>query len=107
VVCGDIWKIKPFFTLNYSLRYVRDTGTTNSDLAPIPCSALDTTIFNPAPACTGNLLDMFGAGLGRRVRQDHNNFAPQIGFAWDLFKDGKTVLRAGAGIAYASSVFSD
>jgi hypothetical protein len=85
------------------LRYVRDTGTTNSDIAPIPCSALDTTIFNPAPACTGNLLDMFGAGLGRRVRQDNNNFAPQVGFAWDLFKDGKTVLRAGAGMAYASS----
>src|SRR5882724_8122035 len=100
---GDAWKIRPYLTLNYSLRYVRDTGVGNSDLAAIPCSALDTTTFNPPPTCNGNLLDMFGSGLGQRVRQDNNNFAPQIGFAWDLFKNGKTVLRAGAGIAYASS----
>ena len=49
---GDSWKLKPNFTLTYGLRYNRDTGRTDSDLAPIPCSAADPALIT----CTGNLL---------------------------------------------------
>jgi hypothetical protein len=36
---------------------------------------------------------------------DHNNFAPRLGFAWDMFGTGKTVLRVGGGIMYESFSF--
>src|SRR2546425_2571975 len=98
---GDTWKVKPYFTLTGGLRYVRDTGRSDSDLAPIPCSA--TTLIS----CTGNLLDQFGPGLGDRVRQPDKNFGGQLGIAWDPFKSGKTSIRAGTGIYYENAVFNN
>ena len=98
---GDSWKVNPNFTLNYGVRYVRDTGCTDSDLAPIPCSA---TILI---TCTGNLLDQWGPGLGNRVRQPNANLAPQIGFAWDPWRNGKTAIRGGGGLYYENNIFNN
>ncbi|HYY97653.1 MAG TPA: TonB-dependent receptor, partial [Pyrinomonadaceae bacterium] len=49
--------------------------------------------------------DRLTANLGLRYdyqssTDDRNNFAPRLGFAWDLAGDGKTVLRGGAGVFY-------
>ena len=98
---GDAWKMKSNLTLTIGLRYVRDSGRTDSDLPPIPCSA--TTLFT----CTGNFVDQFGAGLGGRVQQPNKNFAPQIGIAWDPQKNHKTVVRAGFSLAYENALFNN
>jgi len=86
---GDQWKIIPKLTVNYGLRYIRDTGRNNADLPPIP------------------LLDQVGPGLGDSVRQPNTNFGPQAGVAYDLFGKGTTVIRAGAGIYYENNVWNN
>ena len=108
---GDSWKFRPNLTLTYGVRYVHDTGRTDSDIAPIPCSQLDPTIAaNLATAgspCTGNILDLFGAGLGDRVRTPGGNFGPTAGFVWDPTKHGTTVVRGGIGLYYENSIFNN
>jgi hypothetical protein len=86
---GDSWKIKPNLTLTYGLRYVRDTGRTDSDIGPIAA------------------LNQFGPGLGNRVNQPNKNFAPQVGIAWDPNHSGKTVLRGGIGLFYENSIWNN
>ena len=86
---GDAWKIWPRFTLSYGLHYVRDTGRVDSDLGPLPA------------------LNMWGAGLGDRVRTPNDNFGPQVGFAWDLAGTGKTVIRGGGGLFYENSIWNN
>ena len=108
---GDSWKIKPNLTVNFGLRYVHDTGRTDSDLAPIPCSQLDPALAAPLAAagtpCNGNILDLFGLGLGNKIRTPAHNFSPTAGFAWDPTGSGKTVIRAGAGIYFENSIFNN
>ncbi len=47
------------------------------------------------------------AGLDRSlVNKDRNNFAPRIGFAFDLFGNQRTVIRTGYGIYYSSAPYN-
>jgi len=86
---GDTWKIRKNLTINYGLRYVRDTGRTDSDLPGFP------------------QLDALIPGTGAPVHQPNKNFAPQIGIAWDPTGSGKTVVRAGAGLFYENVIFNN
>jgi hypothetical protein len=90
---GDNWKIAPNFTLTFGLRYVRDSGRTDSDLGPIP--ALE------------QFDNQYNRSLGNRVRQPNLNFAPQLGFAWDPSATGKTVVRGGIGLFYENSIWNN
>jgi hypothetical protein len=93
VYFGDAWKIKPNLTLSYGVRYVRDSGRTDSDLGPV--SALNQ--FN----------NQFYSSLGNRVNQPDLNFAPQAGIAYDPSSNGKTVIRAGIGLFYENSIWNN
>jgi hypothetical protein len=107
---GDSWKLRSNIAITLGVQYVRDTGRNDSDLPTIPCSAIAPSFGTQAP-CTGsgNLINQFGMspGLGNRVRQPNLNFAPQFGVGWDPGKSGRTVFRAGIGIYYDNSLFSN
>ncbi len=106
---ADSWKLRPDFTLNFGLRWTRDTGRSDADLAPIPCSVVDTSLtgYNPCASSSDRLLDQFGPGLGARVRQPNFDMGPQLGFAWSPGGTGKTVIRGGVGVYYENSVFNN
>jgi hypothetical protein len=86
---GDTWKIKPNFSLTYGIRWDRDSGRTDSQY----------------PAISG--LNALMPGLGNQVNQPNNNFAPQLGFAWDPSKSGKTSIRGGIGLFYENAIWNN
>ncbi|HWR17382.1 MAG TPA: carboxypeptidase regulatory-like domain-containing protein [Terriglobales bacterium] len=105
---GDSWKVRPNFTLTAGVRYQRESGRTSSDLDPVTCDQIDSSLFSSVP-CTGSqqLLDQWGAGFGDRVHQPNNNWGPQLGFAWDPSSNGKFVIRGGGGIYYENTVINN
>ena len=48
-----------------------------------------------------------GFGISSPYNGDHNNFAPRLGLAWDVFGNGKTVVRAAGGIVYETAITYD
>jgi hypothetical protein len=93
----DDWKIHPRFTLNLGLRW-EPTLQPTSDLGPLPAlvPGMHSKIAPNAP--TGLV---FSGDLPNAISPtDWNNFAPRVGFAWDVRGSGKTVIRGGYGIYY-------
>jgi hypothetical protein len=93
----DDWRVTRNLTLNLGLRWDYDTDATGTGGAYGPCPNLTS---QPTVPCTwvANVIDL-------RHSPDKKDFGPRVGFAYDPFGRGKTVIRGGFGIYYDRIVF--
>src|SRR5215469_2693562 len=83
----DDWKIKPHLTISYGLRYdingaMRDTNNLEANFLP------------------GRGLVQVGQGINGIHNVDYGDFGPHLGFAWDVFGNGKMAVRGGYSRTY-------
>jgi hypothetical protein len=92
----DSWRLKPNFTVRAGLKWEYYSPLREeNDLGFVP--QLNGRSFQDAmldPTTTVSFVD------GNFTRRDLNNFAPTVGFAWDLTRDGRTAVRGGYSLTF-------
>ncbi|MDX6575456.1 MAG: hypothetical protein QOE96_1409 [Blastocatellia bacterium] len=82
----DKWQVRSNFTFNYGLRW-------EAQIFPKP-------VIAPSQTAYATLLTNPNFPSDGTLHSPKKEFQPRVGFAWDISKRGKSVLRASYGIFY-------
>ena len=96
----DRFKLAPRLTLTLGLRYELPGVVDERDsleLSPVQQGSAEQTLLSNAT------LNFAGSSAGRAwYNRDYKNFAPNFGFAWDVFGNGRTAVRGGYSFSYVN-----
>ena len=88
----DAWKVRSNLTLNLGARYAFNGVPYETD------GNMSNLFVDPSGAAPFTF-SLVGPGTNRLLyNNDYSMFEPRVGFAWDVFNDGKTAVRGGFGI---------
>jgi outer membrane receptor protein involved in Fe transport len=96
----DSWRVTPRFTFNYGVRYEHFGVQHNNN------QQLDSNFyFGPGSTFfqrirNGSVQIAPQSPVGQLWNPNYGTIGPRIGFAYDIFGDGKTSIRGGYGISY-------
>jgi hypothetical protein len=106
---NDNWRVKNRLTVNLGLRYEyygpqkkTDPKYDSNFYYSDPNASVNTGSAADIVRAiqTGSVLPTNESPIGALWKSDWNNFAPRVGFAWDVNGDGRTSVRGGYGIGY-------
>jgi len=94
----DNWRVKPNLTLRLGLKweyYSPLTEDKNLGFLPQLAGKAYKDVLRDPNATIGFI-------NGGVTNKDLNNFGPTVGFAWDVFKDGRTSVRGGYSLTFVN-----
>ncbi len=102
----DDYRLLPHLTVNLGLRW--DVEVPPVEATNLTCTFRPNVQSSVVPSAPVGQLFVGDSGVPRGITSTrYHHVSPRIGIAWDPFGDGKTAVRAGAGIFYGSVAMNE